>query len=214
MFEKTIEIGYHNQNNSVVPTLTENKAISDLIQEINTVDKEYHPFIISNRKDSLNTLSVHELVQICTHFNHNNHDSVQVKLLDTVTDNIELWIITHILEIVQKEYSSGKWVDEKEELITNKIQELYTNNLINNKHLFTLFLVMNFQDETCIGEWVLCQYKSDNFLHTLNELVFTSEKSNQFWQKMSAIKSHNTHIIDQTTISLVDIISEWSIYKN
>ena len=203
----------HYINNWKSADSSSTRMILNLSQEIETVDKEYHPFIISNRKDSLNTLSVYELVQICTHFNHNNHDTTYTKLIDIVTDNLELWIITHILKTVQQEYNTAKTLDEKHELVKNKIQELYTNNFINNKHLFSLFLVMNFQDETCIGEWLLCTYKSDNFLHTLNELLFTGEHKNQFWKKISDGKSQKTHKINQNSKSIIDLITN-DIQKN
>jgi hypothetical protein len=147
---------------------------------------------IINGKDSNGLAEPNQLINACKELK-NHHER---GMLDSVIDSVEVKAAMHLLDQIKNSYTEmlintdkdkEMLFEAKKAHIQKKLTSLHSRNILQEKHLLGLFLLMNYPQHPHFAEARRSTSSYEpRFCSNINSRLFTGEDSERFWQGVLA----------------------------
>ncbi len=129
-------------------------------------------------------------------------DSAYVKntLLPMLQDSLQTSTLDSILALIQTAYSSkpGRNFSEKKHAIKEKIKDLYSKNLLDNKLIFWLGILL-YQDPKKIGWNFEKNYNAGTFRNDIKKRMYSGDRIHEsFWNEVTDTAPQKAAVTDNT----------------
>lgn len=145
---------------------------------------------------------VHELYASDTTYVKNN-------LLPMLQDSLQTSTLDSILSLIQTAYSSQLWrhdFSEKKHAIREKVKDLYSKNLLDNKLIFWLGILL-YQDPKKVGWNFANNYSAGTFRNDIKKRMYSGDRIHEsFWNEVTDSAPQKVAVTENTTKWVEEIL--------